>query len=196
MVMPADSISTYRRRLHIACGLSVVAGLTALLTMTQVHFESLRGHWQQIVVKQRTTISQKDAVITRISELQDRQNALDRELRNAALRIPEQSGEDAFAEDLTVVARSCGLDVSRMRPDRIFRDARHDRITIQAKTGGQWASICRFLHSIEQSRRLCRLDSFRIAVSENDRSTLLTDLQVSIFSRRPAPVAEMERGRQ
>lgn len=183
----------YLRRCHLAAGLITIAALTAIYTAADGHLDRTARTLEADLHRNQTVVLQQPAVDKRTAELQAATEAIKKHLATRRSRIPEYPAEHEFSEQLNELAAKSELAVEELRPDQYFHTARMDRMTFRVRVAGEWRGLCDFLNHVTTLERLCHVDRCRVSSDPEQPSHLRCDIEVSIFSRAPAPTAVLER---
>ncbi|MFO0975255.1 MAG: type 4a pilus biogenesis protein PilO [Planctomycetaceae bacterium] len=188
-----SQFQAYVRRCHLAGGLLTLAALTAIYTVADGHLDRTARNLEAELSRNQMLVQQQAPVDQRTTELRTAIDAIEEQLTARRLRIPEYPAEHEFSELLNELAGTAQLAIEELRPDQYFHTTSMDRMTFRVRVSGEWQGLCEFLRQVTSLERLCHVDQCRVSSEQDTPGRLRCDLQVSIFSRAPAPTAALDR---
>lgn len=111
------------------------------------------------------------------STLIDRQNRLE----DLLTRIPESPRESEFLAQLTQLARSSGMTISRYTPGQSREETTHADLEVSLSARASYESICRFFDGLADLQRLCHVTRLKIVAPEPGQLTYPVDMTLRIF---------------
>lgn len=176
-----DRLTAFAWLLH-AAGLCVT--IAVVVVAAALLFRPINDKSRLVADEIQSTtdyLKQKPELAGRHDKLQ--RTLTDRQKRHAELiaRIPDAPRESEFLTQLTQLARSTGMAISRYNPGEAVEDRSHASLEIELKAQASYASICRFLTGLEELPRLCRVTKLSIIAPAPDSDAYPVDLTLQIF---------------
>lgn len=135
-----------------------------------------------------------EATLTRASDIRSENRTLrnelataERRVADALRRVPAIPHEADFLAQVTELAHASGLDILDYRPGAIQNFEKHNSMAVQLSSQGNYPGLCKFLHSVDQLPRLCRVDHLEIIAPQQPGSRASMNMTLVIFF---APVSE------
>lgn len=188
------SFSRYRSRCHLVAAFVCVlfGGIQYFASMART--SEVRAELDANLNHRQSLVGQSEALLQRLASLQSEENLLGEELRSLREKIPYKADDHAFLESLAHLAEHAGLEILEFQPGRAQTDQKFEKVPVKISAVCNWPQLCQFLHKVNESSRLCSIDEFRVATTDDTTEQLHVNLSIGIFSSYPKMMAQSEKG--
>lgn len=151
-----------------------LVGLTLLIAIGVVYYFTVSQPILNAVGEDQVNIErlrrlQRSAVPTRREHARLTDAVLDLKRRSEAMRrrIPLQSDEAGFLNDVARLADELGIKVVEYRPGAVLHSDTHSQLDLEIKCVGRYSAICHFVDRMHHLRRITSVKRLAIQPGVN-----------------------------